>query len=114
MHELSIAENILEIIREHVADERRVKSVSVRVGAMSGVVPDSLEFSFTAITHDTPLASVRLDIEFIPYVLFCRTCRTEVRPEPGLAICPLCGGNDTRIISGTELQVAEIEVEDTT
>ncbi len=112
MHELSIAESILEIVRAHAPPGRTVTSIRVRVGALSGVVPDSLEFCFTAITQDTPLAAARLALEFIPFVIQCRTCGVRSDTEPGLALCPGCGGTDTRIVSGTELQVAEIEIDD--
>jgi hydrogenase nickel incorporation protein HypA/HybF len=114
MHELSIAQSILDIIREHVPDERSVTSIRLRIGEMSGVVPDSLEFCFTAITQETPLAGARLEIDHIPFVLFCNSCRKELRSEPGIALCAACGSYDTRTVSGTELQVVEIELEDTT
>jgi hydrogenase nickel incorporation protein HypA/HybF len=113
MHELSIAQGILDIIREHVPDNRPVKIVKLRIGELSGIVPDSLEFCFASITLETPLASARLDIEYLPFILFCSTCNKESRAEPGIAICPECGSSSTRIVSGTELQVVEIEVDDT-
>ncbi|MBX2991047.1 MAG: hydrogenase maturation nickel metallochaperone HypA [Bacteroidetes bacterium] len=57
MHELSIAESIVDIIRQYFEEKElpRVYDVSVKIGALAGVVPDSLEFSFAAITADTPL-----------------------------------------------------------
>jgi hydrogenase nickel incorporation protein HypA/HybF len=110
MHELSIAQSILDIVREHVPDDQKVKSVKVRIGEMSGVVPDSLEFCFTSMTAETPLALTRLDIDHLPYILFCANCNKEQRAEPGLALCPECGSSSTRVVSGLELQVVEIEV----
>jgi hydrogenase nickel incorporation protein HypA/HybF len=114
MHELSIAQGILDIIFHAVPEEQRsrVRIVRLRVGELSGVVPDSLDFSFTAITADTPLAASRLDMEEIPYRVHCRTCDATERCEPGLRPCPRCGGIDTEIVSGLELQVTEIELED--
>jgi hydrogenase nickel incorporation protein HypA/HybF len=111
MHELSIAQSILDIIREQVPENQHVKSVKVRIGEMSGVVPDSLEFCFTSITADTPLASARLDIDHLPFILFCADCNKQHRTEPGFAFCPVCGSGATRVVSGMELQVVEIEVD---
>jgi hydrogenase nickel incorporation protein HypA/HybF len=114
MHELSIAQNIFEIVQANlpVADAGSVKSVKIRVGQLSGVVPDSLEFCFTAITQGTPLQGAILDIEQVPFILKCRSCSMSFESEAGIVLCPTCGGTDTEVISGTELQVVEIEVYD--
>jgi hydrogenase nickel incorporation protein HypA/HybF len=121
MHELSIAQSILEIVQANlpVPDESRlssdgssVKSVKIRIGQLSGVVPDSLEFCFLAITQGTPLQGVALDIDQVPFVLKCRGCNISFQSEAGIVLCPTCGGIDTEVLSGTELQVVEIEMYD--
>ena len=114
MHELSIAESILSIVRQYVSpdEEVRVRAIGIKVGESSGVVADSLEFSFSAITAETPLHHARLQIEHIPFTLFCTPCG-EVRPgSGGAAVCPVCGGVDTKVLGGTELQVVDIELDD--
>lgn len=113
MHELSLAQGIIDIVREHAPGSGVVRSVKVRVGEVSGVVIDSLEFCFGAITKETPLEHARLDIERLPFVVSCRSCSRESRTEPGFPLCPNCGSAETSIVSGTELQVVEIEVDDT-
>lgn len=114
MHELSIAQSIVDIIGQYVPAERRscVRSVRVRVGDLAGVVPDSLVFCFTAVTSDTPLAPAVLDIEHVPYRIACTACGAESATEPGLALCPACGSTHTRMVSGTELQVLTIDLDD--
>lgn len=114
MHELSIAQSIVDIIEQYVPQEHRcnVRSVKVRIGDLAGVVPDSLAFSFTAVTAGTPLASALLELEHIPFVLHCTACKTDSPTEPGLALCPRCQSTETRILSGTELQVVTIDVDD--
>jgi len=114
MHELSIAQSILEIVQANlpVADAGSVKLVKIRVGQLSGVVPDSLDFCFGAITHGTSLQGATLDIEKVPFVLKCRACNTSFESEAGVVLCPTCGGMDTEVLSGTELQVVEIELLD--
>jgi hydrogenase nickel incorporation protein HypA/HybF len=113
MHELSIAHQIVEIVGQHVpdADTARVKSVTVRIGEAAGVVAESLEFCFTAIIAETELAGAALNIEEIPLMLKCSRCQTTTRGSFGVFVCPTCGGNTT-IVSGTELNVIEIELED--
>lgn len=114
MHELSIAQSIVDIIGQYVSAEQRhcVRSVKVRIGDLAGVVPDSLVFCFSAVTGNTPLASAVLDIDHVPYRLSCASCGRESTTEPGLALCPACGSTRTRILSGTELQVVTIDLDD--
>jgi hydrogenase nickel incorporation protein HypA/HybF len=86
--------------------------VKIRVGHLSGVVADSLEFCFTAITQGTRLQGTVLDIEQVPFVLKCRSCSMSFESEAGVVLCPACGGSDTEVLSGTELHVVEIELYD--
>ncbi len=112
MHELSIAQNIVDIIRQYVPDDQAedVRLVKIRVGQMAGVVPDSLEFCFGAIVTDTTLGKARLDIEETPLQSQCKICHEVFAVEQAAFICPHCGSGETKVISGTELQVVEIEL----
>lgn len=68
MHELSIAEGIVDIIGQYVAVERLqdVRSVRMHVGIFSGAVPESLLFSYQAITAGSPLERSSIELERIP------------------------------------------------
>jgi hydrogenase nickel incorporation protein HypA/HybF len=114
MHELSIAQSIVDLVTQYVPDKRSgvVRSARVKVGRQSGVVVDSLEFCFAAITKDTDLDGVLLEIESIPFVVWCNDCSTSFQNDEGTILCPQCGGGNTRVTSGTELQLVEIEVND--
>jgi len=114
MHELSIAESIVDIVHQYVAPERLhdVRTVSVKVGTFSGVVPDSLEFSYQAINAGTPLERSYLTLEIIPFMVQCRDCMRESVSENGVVLCPECSSSNTIILSGNELQVKDIELED--
>lgn len=114
MHELSIAQNILEIVLANLPATERdsVKSIKLKVGQQSGVVPDSLDFCFGVIAQGTPLEGAALDIERVPFVLKCKPCGSSFQSESGIVLCPLCGGMDVEVLSGTELRVVEIELND--
>lgn len=114
MHELSIAQGILDIVRQHLPDGpvRSLRSVKVRVGSLSGVVPESLEFCFEAIVGDTPLQGARLEIERVPIRLKCGACGRTSSVEEDSFLCPACGAGDIEVVSGTELQVVELELAD--
>jgi hydrogenase nickel incorporation protein HypA/HybF len=115
MHELSVAQNIIEIIQQSVpkAEWNHVTAVRVKIGAVAGIVPDSLKFSFQAIASESEFSNVDLITECIPFRVHCCACNTDSENEDGFAICGECGSNDIKIISGTELQIKEIELEET-
>src|SRR5512140_134057 len=114
MHELSIAQSILEIVRQHLPanGSQNVRTVNMKVGELSGVVTDSLEFCFEAITTGTPFEGARLAIEHLPVRARCRTCAAVFPVEQSVFRCTSCRGEDLEIVSGRELQVTEIELAD--
>ena len=111
---MSIAQNILEIVHQHVAkeQERAIRKIKLRVGEQSGVVPDSLEFCFSAMISGTAMEHAALAIERIPLVMRCADCGEESRTEFGCVECPACRRGRLTVISGRELQIVEIELED--
>jgi hydrogenase nickel incorporation protein HypA/HybF len=114
MHELSIAQNILDIVRQHLPSDGRqkVRVVKVRVGDMASVVPESLEFCFNAIIAETSFKGASLIIEHVPVVIRCTQCGKENSLDNSMFYCPSCTSPDVQMISGNELQVVEIEVSD--
>ena len=113
MHELSVAQNILEIVRQYVPPEQAgdVTAVRVRVGSLSGIVADSLAFCFSAIVADSEMRRARLDIESVPSECRCRDCRTRFEPEAFIFFCPACGSGHVELVSGSDLQVVHVELD---
>ena len=114
MHELSLAQGILNIVKEHVPPQRiaAVRRVRVDIGRLSGVVADSLDFCFTALVAETSLQESRLELNTIPLRLACADCQETFESAGDVFHCPSCGGSRTTVVSGMELQVAEIELEE--
>jgi hydrogenase nickel incorporation protein HypA/HybF len=110
MHELSIAQSIVEIVEQYAPAGRSVQVVRVALGQLSGVVPESLEFCFQAVVSDSPFEGARLQIDEIPLRARCQTCGTEFPVEWAVFVCGNCSGTDLEILSGTELKVTEIEL----
>lgn len=113
MHELSIAQSILDIAERHLppGDNRRVAVVRVRVGQLSGVVPESLEFCFSAIVPGTRLEGASLVIERVPLTGSCPFCGHTGPLPDSLPLCSVCGEAVT-VLSGNELHVAEMELQE--
>jgi hydrogenase nickel incorporation protein HypA/HybF len=114
MHELSLAQSILEIVQQAVPPDRdaRASTVRLRIGELAGVVEDSLAFCFDAITRGTRLEGSRLAIERVPTEADCQSCRARVAISPPQFCCPSCGGTEIVLVSGRELQVVEVELPD--
>ncbi len=111
---MAIAQGILEIVQQYVPEDQAgdIRSVRVRVGQLSGVVPESLDFSFEAIVAGTPWQAAKLQIERVPSVANCNGCGGSHEVEDLVFICAKCGSTDIRLISGTDLQVVDIEIMD--
>ena len=111
MHEMSITQGIIDLCLEH-AGLRRVRSLDVEIGELSSVVPEAIEFCFEACSRETLLEGARLNIIRIPGMGHCLECRRETPLAELYGSCQQCGGNRVTIVSGEELRVREIEVED--
>ncbi len=112
MHELSIMQNALELALERTRQEgaARVHAVRLRIGALSGVVPDALEFAFQALTPGTAAEGAELAIEHVPARFWCATCRREFNSEDMLAECPDCHSLSGELRGGREMEVASLEI----
>lgn len=111
MHELSVSSAVVDTAVAHAAG-RKVTLVSVRLGHLRQVVPDSLAFYFELVSRGTVCEGARLEQEIVPARLHCNPCDHEWRIEQPAFRCPLCGGADVDVISGEELEVESIEVEE--
>ena len=113
MHELGIAQSVLEAVQAEAA-KRSSKPVKVglRLGELSAVDPDALRFSFEALTVETHLQGLELEIEFCRRRHRCLECGTEFDVKDFIFDCPQCGNNRNECISGDELQLAYVELEE--
>jgi hydrogenase nickel incorporation protein HypA/HybF len=112
MHELGIAQNILEIVQQSVPEEQAesVRWIRLRIGQLSGIVPDSLEFCFQAIIGDTKMPKAGLAIEQVPTTFQCKKCAYRFQVNDLEFLCPKCSDSDLEVISGRELEIVEIEL----
>jgi hydrogenase nickel incorporation protein HypA/HybF len=110
MHELSLSSAIVNTTVKH-AGGRRVTVVSLRVGRLRQVVPDTLEFYFEFVARDTCCEGARLELEVIGARLRCQPCAHEWEIEIPAFRCPTCGGAEVELVSGNEFEVESIEVE---
>jgi hydrogenase nickel incorporation protein HypA/HybF len=114
MHELAIAQSIVEAVESKATECRatRVKSVRLKIGEASGIVIDSLAFCFEMqASLDPLLTGAKLLIDEIPHRARCQHCDKEFAVENYIAQCPICRQWSSEIVSGTELQLLEMEID---
>ncbi len=111
MHELSLTQGIVTICLQH-AHGKRVTSVTVEIGLLGSVVPEAVEFCFSACSSGTLLEDACLVIERIAGRGCCTSCGSEQLMEQRYDPCCVCGSHALLIVAGEEMRVREIEVED--
>ena len=116
MHEMSIVQSILGILREEMVkhDGQRLKKVTIKNGALAGVVTESLKFAWDALTPGGEFDGAVLEVIETPLRVACGECGEEFSPEhPRCMPCPACEallGHD--VLEGKEMCIDSIEIDD--
>jgi hydrogenase nickel incorporation protein HypA/HybF len=114
MHELSLAQSIVETVEQKAVacNARHVKCVRLRVGEANAIVADSLRFCFDMLTSFEPrLAGAQLVIDEVPHCARCKRCANTFAITHFVMRCPACQAADAEVVSGTELEILDMEIE---
>lgn len=113
MHELAIANGIIEIVRSQAQEKgfKQVLEISLCVGEYSGIVPECLREFFPIAAAGTPAESAQLDFETIPASFQCLDCGYTGTVDRKKACCPQCGSLALKMTSGREFYVDKLKVE---
>lgn len=113
MHELTLCNNILQIIEEHAAREKfsRVKRVCLDIGILAAIEPEAMHFGFGVASSGTIAEGARLEISTVAAQGWCPACKARVSINHIEGGCPQCGGEQLRIENGDEMRIRELEVE---
>ena len=114
MHELGIANSVLEAVRAEMVRRpgARVRSVGLRVGELAGVEIDALRFCFDALVHETDLEGAALEAETCPRRHRCPACAESFVVRDYRTECPRCRNPRTECVGGTELELSYLELEE--
>jgi len=115
MHELQVTERILDIAVKHAAghDVSKIVRIGLKIGELSDLEDEWIQRYFDYLSRGTLAENAKLAIQKAPIVLECESCTHSFsvrREELGDATCPECGGSDSRLISGREYLIENIEV----
>jgi len=113
MHELPIAENILNIAVDYAerAGAKRVTALHLVIGQLSSVVDDSIQFYWDIISKDTLCMGATLQFNRIPATLICLDCGHTYTLNRELMACPQCDSTRLKVTAGEEFRLESIEVE---
>jgi hydrogenase nickel incorporation protein HypA/HybF len=113
MHELAIAESLLEIVVEEGLrhDLERIRIIRLQIGAMANVIPEALTFSFEMVSQNTIASGAVLEIETVPLVAQCSECGQRFDVVDQVFLCTRCGKPDIKLVSGRELSLVNLEGE---
>ena len=113
MHEFSIAQNMVELAASELekAQGNKVTSMNLKIGKMSGVVPEALAFAFPAAAKGTKLEACKLNIMEIPMEVECMSCNQLNELDEFVLICPSCSSTLLKIKKGKEIQIESMEIE---
>lgn len=112
MHEMSLAEGIVELVEQTAKRENAlsVRRVVLEIGCLSAIEPDALRFCFDAVTRGGLADGAVLDILSVPGVAWCSQCAANVPMQVLYDSCPVCGDYRMQPTAGTEMRVKEIEI----
>lgn len=112
MHEVALMQDTLEMALDFARREgaRKITTIALKIGRLSGVVPEALEFAFDVVTRATIAEGATCVIETVPVLCYCEACHKEWAPPEWGTPCPLCMESHYRLVQGRELELAYLEV----
>jgi hydrogenase nickel incorporation protein HypA/HybF len=108
VHELAITESLVDAVTGRLPGQR-VTCVRLEIGALSGVVADSLRFCFDLVTTGTSLEGAELEIAEPPASCRCRVCDSDFEPTTPIVLCP-CGSAEVTVLTGQQLKITSVQV----
>jgi hydrogenase nickel incorporation protein HypA/HybF len=114
MHEVSIAQSIISIVERSIPENnsKKVTSVYLSIGKLSGIENEALKFAFSIIKKDTILRDAEMIIETIYGKAVCNDCGNNFELSEYATPCPTCNSFSLKITEGKEMNVTHIELED--
>ena len=112
MHEMAVCQGLLsaamQVAQAHGATA--LTRLSVQVGPLSGVEAPQLARAFVIARIGTPAETAKLDIEYLPVVVWCEACASETEVPPSALLCGDCGDWKVTLHSGNELLLKSVDL----
>jgi hydrogenase nickel incorporation protein HypA/HybF len=112
MHEVALMEEAVRVAVQaaRASGGDRILKLRLRIGTMSGVVPEAMRFAFDVICRDTIAADATLEIDDVPATCWCAVCEREFPQTDFSNECPTCHNLSGKLCRGRELEIAAVEI----
>lgn len=112
MHEVGLMQEVLKTAEQEMRRHGsvRITRIVLRVGGLSGAVPEALATAFAVLSPSTAAAGAILDCEAVEAQAYCDTCRREFAVNAQFFECPACGRLSAVLRQGRELQLSSLEL----
>ena len=112
MHEMSLAEGMIQLIEENSRSQNftQVTRVCLEIGRLSNVEVEAMRFCFEAVVAGTIAQGAKLEISEIPGIGWCMDCSKSIEYQALYDPCPLCGNYKVQVTGGNEMLIKELEV----
>ena len=113
MHELSVVASLFEILEDKAKEQKgqRITFVKLRIGALSGIVPELLRTAFDIYKKDTIAARAELEITVVALKVRCEDCQKVMVKDDFIFICDQCGSTKIKTLDGTEMILEKMDIE---
>jgi hydrogenase nickel incorporation protein HypA/HybF len=112
MHELSLLENVREILEDHALNQNfsKVTKVTLEIGKLSCVEPEALRFGFDVVMKDSLAENAELIITELDGIGLCQQCGQQLVLETLYDPCGSCGSPYVKILQGREMKIKDMVV----
>lgn len=112
MHEYSIVASLIDVCEKQAlkANASSVKSVTLRIGRLSGIEPHFMQSCFDTFKEDTICHDAILHMNIVAVKILCLTCKKEHEVKENNFFCPSCKSGETKMLQGQEMLVESIEI----
>lgn len=113
MHEMSLAESVLQIIEDSARAQnfRRVRTVVLEIGKLAAVEAEAMRFCFDTVMRGSIAEGAQLEIIETPGTGRCMACGVTVAMQEQYGLCPECGSPRLEIVAGNQMRIKDMEVE---
>jgi hydrogenase nickel incorporation protein HypA/HybF len=112
MHEMSLAEGVLDVVQEAARAHHpcAVRMVRLEIGALAAVELEALRFAFEVVKRGSVADGAQLDIVQVPGAAWCMQCSDSVAIAERTDPCPQCGSWQLQVTGGDQMRVKELEL----
>ena len=114
MHEYFIVQNIIKTVENLIKEYpcKKITKAVILIGKFSGVEPDLLKTALEFFKKESPLEEAEIVLELEDLKIKCLECGVEMIKDRWDLTCSNCGSFNTKVISGEEMILKTLELED--